>query len=150
MSLRERFTDQLKTAMLAKDAGRVSALRLVTAKLKDTDIAARPGGPVSDDAIVSMLRGMAKSRRESIELYERGSRADLVAKEQAEIDVIEAFLPATLDGTALSAAVAAAIADAGASSMKDMGRVMAALKARHGAALDPAAASASVKAALAG
>jgi uncharacterized protein YqeY len=150
MSLRARFTEELKAAMLARDAARVSALRLITSKLKDTDIAARPGPPVADDAIVSMLRGMAKSRRESIELYEKGNRADLVAKEQAEIDVIEAFLPATLDAAALTAAVAAAIAATGAASMKDMGRVMAALKATHGAALDPAAAGAVVKAALAG
>jgi uncharacterized protein YqeY len=149
MTLRDQFTAELKTAMLAKDAARVSALRLITSKLKDTDIAARPGGPVSDEAIVSMLRGMAKSRRESVELYERGNRPDLVAKEQAEIAVIEAFLPATMDKAALDAAVAAAIAETGAASMKDMGRVMAALKARHGAALDPAVAGAAVKAALA-
>ena len=150
MSLRDRFTEQLKAGMLAKDSARVSALRLITAKLKDTDIAARPSGPVADDAIVAMLRGMAKSRRESIELYERGGRADLVAKEQAEIDVIEAFLPATLGGDALREAVAAAMGETGAATMKDMGRVMAALKARHGSALDPAAAGAAVKAALAG
>jgi uncharacterized protein YqeY len=149
MSLRDQFTAELKTAMLSKDAARVSALRLITSKLKDTDIAARPGGPVSDEAIVSMLRGMAKSRRESVELYERGNRPDLVAKEQAEIAVIEAFLPATMDNAALEAAVAAAIAETGAASMKDMGRVMAALKTRHGAALDPAVAGAAVKAALA-
>lgn len=150
MSLRQRFTDELKTAMLAKDAARVSALRLITARLKDTDIAARPAPPVSDEAIVAMLRGMAKSRRESIDLYEKGNRLDLVAKEQAEIAVIDGFLPATLDGTALAAAVAEAVAETGAASMKDMGRVMATLKARHGAALDPAAAGVAVKAALAG
>lgn len=148
MSLRERFIEELKTAMLARDAARVSALRLVTAKLKDTDIAARPSGPVADEAIVSMLRGMAKSRRESIELYQKGARPDLVAKEQAEIDVIEGFLPATLDADALRTAVAAAIAATGAASMKDMGRVMATLKTQHGAMLDPAAAGAAVKAAL--
>lgn len=150
MSLRERFTEQLKSAMLAKDTARVSTLRMITARLKDTDIAARPGGPVADDAIVSMLRGMAKSRRESVELYEKGGRADLVAKEQAEIAVVESFLPATLDAAALAEAVRGAIAETSAASMKDMGRVMAALKGKHGAALDPAAAGVAVKAALAG
>ena len=148
MTLRERFTDELKAAMRAGDAPRVSTLRMITSKLKDTDIAARPGGPVADDAIVAMLRGMTKSRRESIELYAKGNRADLVAKEEAEVAVIEAFLPATLDADALRMAVASAIEQTGAASMKDMGRVMAALKAAHGGALDAAAAGPVVKAAL--
>ena len=148
MALRDDFTDALKAAMRAGDAPRVSTLRMVTSKLKDTDIAARPGPPVGDDAIVAMLRGMVKTRRESIELYARGNRPDLVAKEEAEVAVIGAFLPAQMDAAALDTAVRAAIAETGAASVRDMGRVMAALKAAHGAALDPAAAGQAVKAAL--
>ncbi len=148
MALREAFTDQLKTAMKAGDSARVSTLRMVTAKLKDGDIAARPGPPVGDEAIVSMLRGMVKSRRESIALYEQGNRPELAAKEAAEIAVIEAFLPKQMDPAALQAAVRDAIAQTGAASVKDMGRVMAALKASHGAAMDMGAAGPLVRAGL--
>lgn len=150
MALREAFTEQLKAAMRGGDAARVSTLRMITAKLKDADIAARPGGPIDDSAIVAMLRGMAKSRRESIELYRQGNRPDLAEKEAAEIAVIEGFLPAQLDAAGLAAAVAAAIAETGAASVKDMGRVMAALKAKHAATLDLAAAGPAVRAALGG
>lgn len=138
MSLRDDFTAQLKSAMLAKDAARVSTLRMITAKLKDVDIAARPKGVdrVSDDEILAMLRSMAKSRRESVALYQQGNRPELVAKEEAEIAVIESFLPQQMDDQALAAAVAAAVAETGAASIKEMGKVMAALKAKHGAALD--------------
>ena len=80
MELRERFTAELKTAMLAKDAARVATLRMVTAKLKDADIAARPGPPLEEAAIIAMLRGMAKSRRESVELYRQGNRPELAEK----------------------------------------------------------------------
>ena len=138
MTLRERFTAELKTAMLARDAARVSAIRMITAKLKDFDIAARPKGvdAIPDDEIVAMLKGMVKSRKESVDLYKQGNRPDLVAKEQAEIDVIEAFLPAQMDHAATEAAVDAAIAETGAASMKEMGKVMAVLKAKHAASLD--------------
>lgn len=138
MTLRERFTAELKTAMLARDAARVSAIRMITAKLKDFDIAARPKGvdAIPDDEIIAMLKGMVKSRKESVDLYKQGNRPDLVAKEQAEIDVIEAFLPAQMDDAATEAAVDAAIAETGAASMKEMGKVMAALKAKHAASLD--------------
>lgn len=150
MSLRDQFTAQLKEAMIAKDAAKVSTLRMITSKLKDTDIAARPSGvdKVSDDAIISMLRGMAKSRRESVELYTQGNRPELVAKEQAEIAVIESFLPAQLDDAALAAEVASAIAATGATTVKDMGKVMAALKAKHGPTLDMGKVNPLVKAAL--
>jgi uncharacterized protein YqeY len=97
-----------------------------------------------------MLRGMVKSRRESVELYNQGNRPELAAKESAEIAVIEAFLPQQMDDAALAGAVDAAMAEAGASSIKDMGKVMAALKARHGATLDMARAVAAVRAKLAG
>ena len=95
MSLRDAFTAQLKTAMLARDAPRVSVIRMITARLKDVDIAARPKGitAVPDEEVIAMLRGMVKSRRESVELYRQGNRAELAAKEESEIAVIEAFLP---------------------------------------------------------
>jgi uncharacterized protein YqeY len=152
MDLREQFTGQLKAAMLAGDAPRVSTLRMVMAKLKDSDIAARPKGVqvVPDAEILALLRGMVKSRRESVELYRQGNRPELVAKEEAEIAVIEAFLPQQMDADALAAAVAAAIAATGAASIKDMGRVMAELKTRHGATLDLSRAGPMVKAGLAG
>ena len=150
MSLREQFTDGLKDAMRAKDAARTSTLRMILARLKDTDIAARPKGvdAVPDEEIIAMLRGMVKSRRESVALYEQGNRPELAAKEQAEITVIEGFLPQQMDDAALEAEVDAAIAGAGAASQKEMGKVMAALKAKHGAALDMARAGALVRARL--
>ena len=149
MDLRTRFTAELKTAMLAKDAARVGALRMVTAKLKDADIAARPGGPIEEAAIIAMLRGMAKSRRESVEMYRQGNRPELAEKEEAEIAVIEGFLPQQMDDAAIAAAVDAAIAEAGAGSVKDMGKVMAVLK-RHGGTLDMSRANPLVKAKLGG
>ena len=152
MTLREQFTDQLKAAMKSGDAPRTSTLRMILAKLKDTDIASRPKGipAVPDAEIVAMLRGMVKSRRESVVLYRQGNRPELAAKEEAEIGMIEAFLPQTLDAAATEAAVAAAIAATGATSVKDMGKVMAELRARHAASLDMARAGAAVKAKLGG
>ena len=124
---------------------------MILARLKDVDIAARPKGvdKVPDAEILPMLRGMVKSRRESVELYRQGNRPELADKELAEIAVIEGFLPPALDAAALDAAVAAAVAETGAASVKDMGKVMAVLKAKHGAALDMARAGAAVKARLA-
>ncbi|MGI4946212.1 MAG: GatB/YqeY domain-containing protein [Janthinobacterium lividum] len=150
MSLRERFTDELKTSMRAGDAPRTSTLRMILARLKDTDIAARPKGvtAIPDDDIIGMLRGMVKSRRESVTLYEQGNRPELAAKEQAEIKVIEGFLPQEMDDAALAAEVEAAVASTGASSQKEMGKVMAALKVKHGAGLDMARAGALVRAHL--
>ena len=137
MALRDQFTEHLKAAMIARDAASVSTLRMILAKLKDTDIAARPAlDKVTDEQIVAMLRGMAKSRRESVELYRQGKREDLAAKEQTEIALIEGFLPRQMDAAATQAAVAQAIAETGAASIKDMGKVMAALKARHAASMD--------------
>jgi len=150
MSLREDFTEAMKAAMKAGDAPRTSTIRMIIAKLKEVDIAARPKGvdKVPDAEIQSMLRGMVKSRRESVDLYRQGNRQDLVDKELAEIAVIETFLPPELDEAALAEAVAAAVAETGATSIKDMGKVMAALKAKHGAALDMSKAGAAVKAKL--
>jgi uncharacterized protein YqeY len=152
MSLRAQFTNELKTAMLARDAARVSTLRMITAKLKDADIAARPKGVdhVPDGDVVAMLRGMVKSRRESIDLYRQGNRADLVAKEEAEVAVIESFLPQQMDDAATEAAIAAAIAETGAASVKDMGKVMTALRAAHAATIDMARVGPMVKAKLGG
>ena len=151
-TLREQFTAELKTAMLAKDASRVSAIRMITARLKDVDIAARPKGvtAVPDEEIIGMLRGMVKSRRESADLYRQGARPELEAKEEAEIAVIEAFLPQQMDQATIEAAVAAAVAQTGATGIKEMGRVMAALRASHGAVLDMAVAGPLVKAKLGG
>ena len=152
MGLREQFTEALKASMRAGDAATTSTVRMILAELKKVDIEARPKGieRVEDGEIVAMLRRMVKSRRESIELYRQGGRQDLVDKEAAEIAVIERFLPPEMDEAAMEAAVRAAVAETGAASVKDMGKVMAALKAKHGASLDMARAGPLVKAALAG
>jgi uncharacterized protein YqeY len=151
MSLREQFTDQLKASMKAGDPARTSTLRMILARLKDTDIAARPKGVerVPDEDIVGMLRGMVKSRRESVEMYRQGHRQDLADKEEAEIAVIEAFLPRQMDEAAMIEAVAAVIAETGAANIKGMGKVMAALRAKHAATLDMSKAGPMVKARLA-
>lgn len=150
--LRRRIQDDLKAAMLQRDALRVSTLRMVAAKLKDADIAARPRGieTLPDADIIPLLRGMVKSRRESETQYRQGNRPDLADKEAGEIAIIETYLPQTLSGAALDAAIEQAIATSGAAGPKDMGKVIAALKAAQGPALDMAAASAAVKARLAG
>jgi uncharacterized protein YqeY len=150
MTLRTEFTDQMKASMKAGDAPRTSTLRMIMARLKDTDIAARPKGiaQVPDEDIMAMLRGMVKSRRESVELYVKGNRPELAAKEEAEIAVIESFLPSQMDAAAMEAAVAAAVAETGAARIKDMGKVMAALKAKHAASLDMGRAGPMVKARL--
>src|SRR5271157_5552043 len=122
MSLRDQFTEQLKASMKAGDAPRTSTLRMILARLKDVDIAARPKGidRVPDEEVVATLRGMVKSRRESVELYKQGKRPDLVAKEEAEIAVIESFLPRQMGEEAMAQAVTEAIAETGAASVKDM------------------------------
>lgn len=152
MSIRDDITRAMKTAMKAGDSSRLSAVRLIMARLKDADIAARPRGVerISDDEVLALLRGMIKPRREAIELYEKGNRPELAAKEQSEIDVIESFLPRALDEEEMQAAVADAVAETAATGVKDMGRVMAALKTKHGAALDMARIGTIVKLALAG
>lgn len=150
MSLRDQFTDQLKTSMKAGDSARTSTLRMIMARLKDIDIAARPKGidKVAEDEVLSMLRGMVKSRRESVELYTQGNRPELAAKEEAEIAVIEGFLPSQMDDAAMAQAVADAVAATGAATIKDMGKVMAELRAKHAATLDMAKAGPLVKARL--
>lgn len=152
MALRDQFNDQLKAAMKDRDAPRTSSLRMILAKVKDADIAARPKGvtAITDDEIIATLRGMVKSRRESVELYRQGNRPELAEKEEAEIAVIETFLPQQMDAAAMQAAIDAAVAETGAASIKDMGKVMAVLKAKFGAALDMAQAGGLVRARLAG
>jgi uncharacterized protein YqeY len=150
MSLRARFLEEMKASMKAGDSARTSTIRMVMAKLKDTDIAARPTGveQVPEEQIVAMLRSMVKSRRESVEMYQKGNRPELAAKEEAEIAVIEEFLPQQMDDAAMQAAVDAAVAETGAASVKDMGKVMAALRAKHAATMDMAKAGPLVKAKL--
>jgi uncharacterized protein YqeY len=151
--LRDKLNDALKEAMRARDMAAVGTIRLILAKLKEVDIAQRTEANregVPDDKILSMLQGMIKQRNESIVLYEKGNRADLADKEKAEIGVIERFLPQQMDEAAVEAAVKEAVASAGAKSIKDMGGVMAALKAKYAGQMDFAKASAMVKKTLAG
>jgi uncharacterized protein YqeY len=151
--LREKLNDALKEAMRARDAAALGTVRLILAKLKEVDIASRTEANragVGDDKILSMLQGMIKQRNESIALYEKGNRADLADKEKAEIAVIERFLPKQMDDAAVDAAVKEAIAAAGATTVKDMGGVMAQLKSRYAGQMDFAKASAAVKKALSG
>lgn len=151
--LREKLTEAMKDAMRAKDQAALGTIRLILAKLKDADIAARTETSrdgVADDRILSLMQGMIKQRNESIALYEKGGRSDLADKEKAEIAVIERFLPQQMDEAAVEAAVREAIAAAGATSVKDMGGVMATLKGKYAGQMDFAKASAAVKKALAG
>jgi uncharacterized protein YqeY len=150
MALREQISNDLKTAMKAKEAERVAQLRGITAKIKDLDVAARAkGAEVGDDEIVVALRAMIKSRTESAAMYRDGGRPELAEKEEGEIAAIRAYLPPEMDDAALEQAVAAAIAETGASGAKEMGKVMAALKAKFGASLDMGRVNPVVKAKLA-
>jgi uncharacterized protein len=138
-------------AMKAGEKDRTAALRQISAKIKDRDIEERTAAaPVADDDVLvtSVLQKMAKQRRESIEMYDAGGRAELAAVERAELAVIEEFLPQMMDEAATRAAIEAIKAELGASSMKDMGAVMGELRNRHGAVLDGKLASGLVKAAL--
>lgn len=139
MDLRSRVSQALKEAMKAKEADRLSTLRLINAAIKDRDIAARGEGEeggVSDETILGILGRMVKQRQESARAYEEGGRLELAGKELAEIGVIEEFLPRQLDEAEQAAAVSAAIGEVGATSIRDMGRVMAALKARYTGQMD--------------
>lgn len=138
-------------AMKARDAATTAAIRLIQAAIKNRDIEARTGtAPADDDVLVTeVLQKMVKQRRESIALYEQGGRQELADREAAEVAVIERFLPQQMSEDETRAAIEAIKAELGASSVKDMGRVMAALKDRHAKTLDMSKASALVKAALA-
>ena len=137
--LRARLNDQLKTSMKAKDQRATSTLRLILAALKDRDIAARERGVtdgIGEDEIVEMMQKMVRQRRESIELYEKGGRPELAQQEAEEIAVIERFLPKQLSESEIQEAVAATIAEVGATSIKDMGKVMGALKSAYAGRMD--------------
>jgi uncharacterized protein len=143
--LRQAFTDRLKQAMKARDVRTTSTVRLIIAGLKDRDIAARGQGNaegLSEAEIHRMLQAMIKQRRESIALYEQGNRADLAQQEREEIAVVESFLPRQFDEGEIEAAVKAAIAETGAASVKDVGKVMGVLRERHAGVIDLGRASA--------
>lgn len=149
--LRTRLSDALKDAMKAKDARATSTLRLILAALKDRDIAERTKGNgegLGDEAILEMLQKMVRQRHESIEMYTKGQRPDLAKREGEEIDVIERFLPRQMDETDMRAAIDGVIGELNAASVKDMGRVMAALKQRYPGRMDFGKASGIVKEAL--
>ncbi len=146
--LRQRFKDALTAAMKEKDQLTVSTVRLILAKLKEQDIEIRAKGKVTeigDAEIQQMLQGMVKQRRESITLYEQGGRTELAEKERGEIAIIERFLPKQLSDAETEAAVKEAIAAVGAQGVKDMGRVMAALKERYAGQIDNAKAGQAAK-----
>src|SRR5689334_10934049 len=150
--LRERFNEALKGAMKAKDSATVSTVRMILAGLKDRDIAARGKGNaegISDAEVQQMLQSMVKQRREAMALYEQGGRQELVEKERGEIAIIEGFLPQQLDAAASEQAIRETIAAVGAASVKDMGRVMTALRERYAGRMDFGQASATVKRLLA-
>jgi uncharacterized protein len=146
--LREAFTERLKDAMRARDSRTVSAVRLIIAALQDRDIAARGTGNtagIDHSDILRLLQGMVKQRRESIALYRQGNRLELAAKEEAEIAIIESFLPKQMSEEEVAAAAKTAIVETGAAGLKDMGKVMAALRERHAGVIDMAKAGAVVK-----
>ena len=148
--LRDTIKAAQITAMKAGDKPRVAALRLILAKLKDKDIELRTASAVHEDdvLVVDVLQKMAKQRRESIAMFEQGGRQELADVEHAELGVIEEFMPSQMSEADTVAAIAAIKAELGAESMKDMGKVIAELKARHGAQLDMGKASGLVKSAL--
>ena len=146
--LRDAFADRLKTAMRARDTRTISTVRLIMAALKDRDIAQRGTAnpdPLGDPDILRLLQGMIKQRRESAALYVQGKRPELAAREEEEIAIIETFLPQQMGDAETEAAVQAAIAATGAAGMRDMGKVMAALRERHSGTIDLARAGAAVK-----
>lgn len=149
--LRDSIKAAQITAMKAGDKPRLAAVRLILAKIKDRDIELRTADSLPDDdaMVIDVLQKMVKQRRESIQLFEEGGRPEKAAEEKAELDVIETFLPAQLSEDETKALIEAIKGEVGAESMKDMGKVVAALKARHGTQLDMGKASGWVKAALA-
>jgi len=151
MGLREQINDSLKEAMKARDQKRVGTLRLVNAALKDKDIAARTETSrelLGDEEILSLLAKMIKQREDSIAAYEAGNRPELAAAEKDEITIIRKFMPKQMSTDEAKAAIAEVIADVGAASMKDMGKVMGALKERFAGQMDFGKASGQVKDAL--
>lgn len=149
--IRQRLNESLKEAMRAKDTVGVSTVRLILAALKDRDIAARSKGNtdgITDDEVLGLLQTMVKQRRESIDLYEKGGRLDLAEQERAEIGVLQRFLPAQMDEQAIRSAVDTVIREHSATSLKDMGRIMSALRDKYAGRMDFGRASGFVKSAL--
>jgi uncharacterized protein YqeY len=150
--LRDDINKALIEAQKAKNERAVSTLRMVNSTLKNSDIEARGQGkpPLSDEDILSVLQKMIKQRQESVELYVKGGREELAAQERAEIAIISAYLPKQMSDEEVKAAIASAIKDTGAAGMKDMGKVIGALKSKYAGQMDFGKASGMVKAALAG
>lgn len=150
--IRDDIKAALVTAMKGGDKESVGTIRLIQSAIKNRDIELRTASQAPDDdaMVTEVLQKMIKQRRESVEMFLRGGRNELAAKEEAEIAVIERFLPAQMSEDEAKTAIAAIIADTGASSMKDMGKVMAEVKSRHATSIEPAKASQLVKAALSG
>jgi uncharacterized protein len=150
--LREKINDAMKDAMKAQEKLKLSTLRLVNAAIKNADIEARTGGkgPLADDDLLGLLQKMIKQRQESVELYDKGGRKELADQERGEIEIIRTFLPQQMSEAEAKAAIAAVIKETGAQGMKDMGKVIAALKERHAGKMDFGKASGLVKSLLAG
>jgi uncharacterized protein YqeY len=147
--MREKFANELKAAMKAADKRRVDTIRMIMAALKDREIEARGQGKVlTDEDVLAVLQKMTKSRKESQEIYEKAGRLDLSAQEAEEIAIINSFLPRPLSEAEVEAAIAAAIEGTGASSVKDMGKVVGALKGQYPSRMDFSKAAARVKALL--
>ncbi|NCB50086.1 MAG: GatB/YqeY domain-containing protein [Alphaproteobacteria bacterium] len=146
--LREDLKKALKESMLAHEAEKTSALRLINATLKDKDIAARSKGTmdgISDDEILQMFQSMVKQRNESIEMYKKGGREDLAAKEQAEIEIIQSFMPVQMTEEEIKTVLQSAIEKMGATTMRDMGKVMGTLKGEYAGKMDFSKASKMLK-----
>ncbi len=150
--IRDKINDEMKSAMKAQDKLRLSTLRLVNAAIKNADIAAETAKKPSlgDDDVIALMQKMIKQRQESVEIYEKGGRKELADKERGEIEIIRGFLPQQMSEAEAKAAIAQVIAETGAQGMKDMGRVMAALKQAHAGRMDFGKASALVKGLLGG
>jgi uncharacterized protein YqeY len=151
--LREKFTEDLKKAMIAREEVKVGTIRLMIAAMKEKDIAGRTAENregIKDEQILSMMQGMIKQRQESIKMYVQGKRQDLAEREAAEIKVIESYLPAQLSEEDMKTAVQKAVASVGATNIKDMGKVMAELKAKYSGQMDFSKVGGLVKEKLAG
>ena len=150
--LRTSINDAMKEAMKARDERRVSTLRLMNAAIKNADIEARGQGrePLNEAELMSLFQKMIKQRQESAELYEKGRRPELAAQERAEIEIVSAYLPKQMSDAEAGAAIAAIVHEINAESLKDMGRVMAALKERFAGSMDLGKASARIKDLLSG
>ena len=146
--LRERIKTELVSAMKAKDDLKTSVIRLINSSIKDKDIAARPSGKmdgISDADILQLLQSMIKQRKESIELYQKGNRSDLVKKEQNEIEIISSFLPAQMGETEIETKIKSIIQETNATSMKDMGKIMGLLREKYAGRMDFGKASVIIK-----